>query len=210
MPYLPHKTCCPDPVASAAAIPDEANCSWFHQSHHCDDIQHLSCWIYFRNNKMMITFYAISQPRDDTGTWSRRAKTCFMITSSKGSIFRVTGLCAGNSPVTGEFPALRPVTRSFDVLFDMRLDKRLSKQSCGWWFETPSRPLWRHSNGSTPIPRPYGQSLGCAMIVNTFGGNDQVRIGLRCRTHTLWVSFLTWNKAFLEYLRNITFYIHSI
>ena len=35
MPYLPHKTCCPDPVASAAAIPDEANCSWLHQSHHC-------------------------------------------------------------------------------------------------------------------------------------------------------------------------------
>ena len=35
MPYLPHKTCCADPVASAAAIPDEANCSWLHQSHHC-------------------------------------------------------------------------------------------------------------------------------------------------------------------------------
>ena len=114
--------------------------------HH--DIQHLSCWIYSRNNKMMITFYAISQPRDDTGTWSRRAKTCFMITSSNGSIFRVTGLCAGNSPVTGEFPALRPVTRSFDVLFDMRLDKRLSKQSCGWWFKTSSHSLWRHRNDS--------------------------------------------------------------
>ena len=36
MPYFPHETCCPDPVASAAAIPDEANCSWLHQSHHCD------------------------------------------------------------------------------------------------------------------------------------------------------------------------------
>ena len=36
MPYLPHKTWCPDPVASAAAIPDEANCSWLHQSHHCE------------------------------------------------------------------------------------------------------------------------------------------------------------------------------
>ena len=32
-------------------------------------------------------------------------------------------LCAGNSPVTGEFPAQRPVTRSFDVFFDLRLDK---------------------------------------------------------------------------------------
>ena len=37
--YLPHKTCCPDPVASAAAIPDEANCSWLHQSHHCEYIE---------------------------------------------------------------------------------------------------------------------------------------------------------------------------
>ena len=32
--------------------------------------------------------------------------------------------CAGNSPVTGEFPAQRPVTRSFDVYFDLRLNKR--------------------------------------------------------------------------------------
>ena len=55
-------------------------------------------------------------------------------------------ICAGNSPVTGEFPAQRPVTRSFDVVFDLRLNECLSKQSWGWWFETPSRPLWRHSN----------------------------------------------------------------
>ena len=41
----------------------------------------------------------------------------------------------------------RPVTRSFDVFFDLCLNKRLSKQSRGWWFETPSRPLWHHCNG---------------------------------------------------------------
>ena len=52
----------------------------------------------------------------------------------------------GNSPGTGEFPAQRPVTRSFDVFFDLRLNKGLSKQSWGWWFETLSCPLWRHSN----------------------------------------------------------------
>ena len=33
-------------------------------------------------------------------------------------------LCAGNSPVTGEFPSLRPVTRSFDFFFDLRLNNR--------------------------------------------------------------------------------------
>ena len=38
-------------------------------------------------------------------------------------------LCAGNSPVAGEFPAQRPVTRSFGVLFDLCLDKWLSKHS---------------------------------------------------------------------------------
>ena len=51
-------------------------------------------------------------------------------------------ICAGNSPVTGEFPT----QRSFDVFFDLGLNKRLSKQSWGWWFETPSGPLWRHCN----------------------------------------------------------------
>ena len=53
-------------------------------------------------------------------------------------------LYVGNSPVTGEFPAQRPVTRSFDVFFDLRLNKWLSKQTWGWLFETPPRPLWRH------------------------------------------------------------------
>ena len=55
-------------------------------------------------------------------------------------------ICAGNSPVPGEFPAQRPVTRSFDVFFDLRPNKRLSKQWRGWWFETPSCSLWRQCN----------------------------------------------------------------
>ena len=56
-------------------------------------------------------------------------------------------ICAGNSPVPGEFHAQRPVTRSFDVFFDLPPNKRLSKQWWGWWFETSSSPLWRHCNG---------------------------------------------------------------
>ena len=55
-------------------------------------------------------------------------------------------LFEGNSPFTGEFPSQRPVTRSFDVFFDARLNKRLSKQSGRRWFETPSHSLWRHCN----------------------------------------------------------------
>ena len=58
----------------------------------------------------------------------------------------VLAICVGNSPVPGEFPAQRPVTRSFDVFFDLHPNKRLSKQWWGWWFETLSRPLWHHCN----------------------------------------------------------------
>ena len=71
-----------------------------------------------------------------------------MMTSWNGNIFRVTGHLCGEFTDPGDFPAQRPVTRSFDVFFDLRLNKRFSKQSWGWWFETPSRPLWRHRNGS--------------------------------------------------------------
>ena len=60
------------------------------------------------------------------------------------TFFALLALCVGNFPVTGEFPAQRAVTRRFDVFFDLRLNKRLSKQSWGWWFETPSPTLWRH------------------------------------------------------------------
>ena len=63
------------------------------------------------------------------------------MTSSNGKNFRVTG--------PGEFPAQRPVTPSFDACFDLRLNKRLSKQPWGWWFETPSWSLWRQCNDGT-------------------------------------------------------------
>ena len=71
-----------------------------------------------------------------TKTWWRHPMETF---------FALLALCAGNSPVTGKFPSQGPVARSFDV-FDLRLNKRLSKQSWGWLFETPLRSLWRHCN----------------------------------------------------------------
>ena len=69
-----------------------------------------------------------------------------MMTSSNGNIFRVTGHLCGEFTSPGEFPTQRPVTRGFDVFFDLRLNKRLSKQPWGWWFETPSWSLWRQCN----------------------------------------------------------------
>ena len=70
-------------------------------------------------------------------------------------------ICAWNSPVPGEFPAQRPVTRRFDVFFDLHPNKRLSKQWKGWWFETPSCPLWRHRNDQ-PV------SISQLHVINTF------------------------------------------
>ena len=67
--------------------------------------------------------------------------------SSNGNISRVTG------PLRGEFTGHRwiPRTKASDAelwcfCFFLRLNKRLSKQWWGWWFETPSRPLWRYCN----------------------------------------------------------------
>ena len=67
-----------------------------------------------------------------------------IMTSSNGNIFRVTGHLCG------------AVTPNFDVFFDLRPKKLLSKQSWGWWFETPSRPLWRHRNVGTSMHVRFG------------------------------------------------------
>ena len=77
---------------------------------------------------------------------TRKWETFSMMTSSNGNIFHVTGPLCGEFAGTGEFPSQRPVMRSFDVFFDLRLNKRLNKQPWGWWFETPSWPLWRQFN----------------------------------------------------------------
>ena len=80
-------------------------------------------------------------------------------------------ISAGNSPVTGEFPAQRPVTRGFDVFFDLRLNKRLCKQLWGWWFETPTRSLWHNCNVSPKYSVEYRQSsadMGCVFCAFKF------------------------------------------
>ena len=65
-----------------------------------------------------------------------------------GNTFRVTG------PLCGEFTSHRwiPHTKASDAELGCFLwsppNKRLSKQSWGWWFEMPSCPLWRHCNDS--------------------------------------------------------------
>ena len=70
-------------------------------------------------------------------------------------------ICAGDSPVTGEFPSQRPVTQSFYVFFDLRQNKLLSKQSWGWWFEKPSRSVWPHCNVILYICLSFKPAIAC-------------------------------------------------
>ena len=94
-----------------------------------------NCWI--TNLSLTINAFHYSFYVSKVSWWRHQMET----------FSALLALCAGNSPDPGEFPSQRPVTRSFDVFFDMRLYKRLSKQSWGWLFETQSRSLCRHCNG---------------------------------------------------------------
>ena len=106
-------------------------------------------------------------------------------------------LCAGNSLVPGEFPAQRPVTRNFDVSFDLSLNKRLSEQSWGWWSETPSSSLWRHSNALIDIDLSGDGSCKCTVMqrrrlgVNRDWGGGLV-LGESCKHDDV----MTWWKRF--------------
>ena len=73
-------------------------------------------------------------------------------------------LCEGNPPVTGGFPSQSPVTQNFDVFFDLRLNKLLSKQSRRWWFETLSRSLWHHYNDETQQNTTQQSETGCTLL----------------------------------------------
>ena len=112
---------------------------------------------------------------------------------------------AGNSPVPGEFPTQRPVTRSFDVYFDLRPNKRLSKQSWGWWFETPSRPLWRHRNvfPGMRIPsikiRRWWDSL-----IFIIGNPIRLRFNLYIETAPKWSIFQIFQDALLKNITLLT------
>ena len=106
----------------------------------------IDCELIFVITRMYLNYFSASKML----TWGQS-----MMTSSNGNIFRVTGPLCGELTGRGEFPTQRPMTGSFDVFFDLCLNKRLSKQSWGWWFETPSHPFWRHRNAAA-----YAVTLG--------------------------------------------------
>ena len=111
------------------------------------------------------------------------------------TVAALLALCAGNSPVTVEFPSQRPVRRSFDVWFALRLNKGLSKQSWDWWFETPPRPLWRHCNDQCRPAFPF-------QVVVLFAGYDAIKKILRefgvlldTGKHFTWIGSDAWGQS---------------
>ena len=123
------------------------------------------------------------------------------ITSSMDTFSTLLAICVGNSPVTGKFPSQRPVAWSFDVYFDLRLNKRLSKQLKHWWLEMPLCSLWCHCNGSP----------SSGNWVNIGSGNDllpvrhQATIWTNSESLNQLVILKTWNEN-----RNKIKHFHSI
>ena len=132
-------------------------------------------WMRFRNFDHVLVAFVVPLPYMSF-PWV--TKPCVILAHSKAHIqgkplwrhqmetfSALLAICAGNLPVPGEFPEQRPVTRSFDVFFDLRLNKLLSKQSWGWWFETLSNSLWRHRNVKIKTwPRSLVQCEGSMLV----------------------------------------------
>ena len=106
------------------------------------------------------------------------------------TFFALLALCAGNSLVTGEFPSQMPVPRSLDDCFDLHPNKRLSKQSWGWWFETLSRQLWRHCNRVPTIAR-YRGNDACKLAF-TYRIFEQQKDGGICIISWHWIGIGCW------------------
>ena len=111
------------------------------------------------------------------------ANTTHMMTSSNGDIFRITDhLC-------GEFTGHQwiPYTKASDVelwcFLCLHLNKRLSKQSWGWWFEMPSRPLWRHCNE-------IARFMGPTWVLSAPGGShvSPMNLAIRAWLLMIWAS----------------------
>ena len=103
----------------------------------------------------------------------------YMMTSSNGSSFRVTVHLCGEFTGPRWIPRPKASDAGFDVFFDLRPNKPLSKQFWCWWFETPSRPWWRHRNdiwhatyNSQPVVRIDG--IVCPSAIHFYGINHSL------------------------------------
>ena len=102
-----------------------------------------SSWVYI--------FSYITQPLWDNSWWPQyicvhKPNHHCLMTSSNGYFPHYYWSFVRGTTGHRCIPIMKAVVRNFDVFFDLRLNKRLSKQSTRQWFERPSRSLWRHGN----------------------------------------------------------------
>ena len=124
---------------------------------------HGSRFVRFGCGIMLVNFKVISV---NIGKWITLLRIMTWWRHQMETFSALPAICSGNSPVTGEFPTQRPVTRSIDVFFHLRLNKQMSEQSWGWWFETLSRPRWRHCNDAAKTKQ--NTSEQCAYIYGIY------------------------------------------
>ena len=126
------------------------------------------------------------------------------MTSSNGNIFRVTGPLCGEFTGPGEFPTQRPVTRSFDVYFDLGPNEWLSKQWRRWWFKMPSRSLWRHCNDTYFCHTSVTQVFMRLFLTQNFlilpKSSRKYDAGVTCiyPPHPLWSSILSESNLSIQ------------
>ena len=107
----------------------------------------------------LISYIYISCFHDDVIKWKHVPRHWLLCGEFTGDCWEFTG--------HRWISLTQTVTRSFDVFFDLRLNKRLSKQSRRRWFETPSRSLWRHCNvvqNSDPMIQAAAGSFGVLRV----------------------------------------------
>ena len=93
----------------------------------------LNGWPWHLHGRNSVNLGIIKMKRLKCKQWSKLCCYCNHDDVVKWKHFRVTGPLSGGS---SEFPSHMPVSQSFDVFFDLRLNKRLSKQRRRRWFET--------------------------------------------------------------------------
>ena len=116
-----------------------------------------------------------------------------MMTSSNGNFFRVTGHLCGEFTGPGELPAQRPVTRSFDVFFDLRWIN-------GWVNNHEADDLWRYRfhydvtvmHKSLLVYWHHYTTKLLGYIGFTPSARLSVRVGPASRIHTVLVGFISY------------------
>ena len=137
----PPTTTTTTPTPTHSSVP-----SYYWLTYQSNTTEYISAWFYLRlktfDSRKCI--WKCLQSSSQVIFCRSQCVTSFMMTLSNENIFCVTGhLC---EEFTG--PRWIPRTKASDAelwcFLYLRLNKQLSKQSWGWWFEMPSFPLWRH------------------------------------------------------------------